>query len=186
MNKTLTKVWLTRVGRYINPQWIHNANGVLNYLYVGWWMSSRGFFDAPRFDRREELYAHLARPLSDTPVTYLEFGVFRGDSMRLWASLLKHPTTRFHGFDSFEGLPEHWVLAYDKGAFNVGGELPRIEDARVQLHKGWFDETLPLFLKDFRNDNPLVVHLDADLYKLKRLDSQIPETMDRSRHHFGL
>jgi hypothetical protein len=164
MNKTLAKDFLTRLGRYVKPQWIHNANGVLNYLYAGWWMSSHGFFGASRFVKREELHAHLAQPLVEIPVTYLEFGVFRGDSLRRWASLLKHPAARFHGFDSFEGLPESWVLACGKGAFDVGGELPVIEDPRVQLHKGWFDQTLPLFVKDFQCGDRLVIHLDADLY----------------------
>lgn len=164
MNKTLVKDFVTRLGRYVKPQWVHNANGVLNYLYAGWWMSSSGFFDAPRFLNREEFHAHLARPLVEMPVTYLEFGVFRGDSLRRWAGFLKHPATRFHGFDSFEGLPESWVLACGKGAFDVGGELPVIEDSRVQLHKGWFDQTLPPFLKDFQSTGRLVIHLDADLY----------------------
>lgn len=164
MNTTPVKDLLTRLGRHVNPRWIHNANGVLNYLYVGWWMSSRGYHDVPRFERREELHAHIAKSLADVPVTYLEFGVFQGASLRRWTSFLKHPATRAHGFDSFEGLPESWVMGCGKGAFGVDGELPAIDDPRVQLHKGWFEQTLPPFLKDFQVTGRLVIHLDADLY----------------------
>jgi hypothetical protein len=61
--------------------------------------------------------------------------------MRRWASLLTHPETRLHGFDSFEGLPEPWRLAADTSTFDVGGKIPAIDDARVQFHTGWFSDT---------------------------------------------
>jgi hypothetical protein len=31
--------------------------------------------------------------------------------MSLWSSLLRNPKSRLNGFDSFEGLPEIWILA---------------------------------------------------------------------------
>jgi hypothetical protein len=34
----------------------------------------------------------------------------------------------------------------------------------VILHKGWFSETLPPFLEQFRPNGSLIVHFDADLY----------------------
>jgi len=42
--------------------------------------------------------------------------------------------------------------------------MPRFDDPRVQLVKGWFDHTLPGFLKDFQPQATLIIHLDADLY----------------------
>lgn len=42
------------------------------------------------------------------------------------------------------------------------GRLPRVED-NVQLHKGWFDDSLPGFLA--RHDEPIrFLNIDCDLY----------------------
>lgn len=164
MNKALFKRILTQLGPLISPQWVHNVNGILNYLSIGWWMHREGFGNCKRHDDRGQLYSAIAREIESVPVSYLEFGVYRGDSIRTWSSLLQHPQTRLYGFDSFEGLPESWVLSCAKGAFDVGGELPRIGDDRVAFIKGWFSDTLPTFLQSFTPESQLVVHLDADLY----------------------
>jgi hypothetical protein len=95
-------------------------------------------------------------------VLYLEFGVYRGASMRYWSNALKHPKAQLHGFDSFEGLPEDWCYSRGKGAFNVGGQVPKMDDPRVRLFKGWFQETLPSYQPP--EHEVLVVNMDADLY----------------------
>jgi len=47
----------------------------------------------------------------DKKVLYMEFGVAYGASIRYWSRELKNPTSVFHGFDSFEGLPEtRWPM----------------------------------------------------------------------------
>src|SRR5262249_39413715 len=97
-------------------------------------------------------------------IDYLEFGVFRGESMRSWVKLNADKNSRFYGFDSFEGLPETWRQTQPEGHFNVDGNIPQIDDSRVTLVKGWFDETVPEFIRNFAAQNRLVVHLDADLY----------------------
>jgi len=63
--------------------------------------------------------------------------VFKGDSMRYWSGMLNHHETRLHGFDSFQGLPEDFDVygPYIKGAFDVNGEVPHIEDSRVEFIK---------------------------------------------------
>lgn len=43
--------------------------------------------------------------LDRCPINYLEFGVYRGDSLRLWLDGISHPDSRFVGFDTFTGLP---------------------------------------------------------------------------------
>jgi hypothetical protein len=95
---------------------------------------------------------------------YLEFGVFRGESIRHIAGLNKHRGARFWGFDSFEGLPTDWNGNNPKGTFDVGGQPPSIDDGRVKFVKGWFDQTLPMFLRDYRPQEKLWIHIDGDLY----------------------
>jgi O-methyltransferase len=104
----------------------------------------------------------------EKPITYLEFGVYDGRSITDMAGRFAHPKARFYGFDSFEGLPEDWALPWGtttKGTFSRAGIAPVIADNRVQLVKGWFQNTLRDFLRDtFIPSGPILVHYDADLY----------------------
>lgn len=50
-------------------------------------------------------------------VLYMEFGAAKGDATRMWAKLLRLPSTVLHGFDSFEGLPESWTADGPRGGF---------------------------------------------------------------------
>lgn len=72
--------------------------------------------------------------------------------------------SRFIGFDSFNGLPEDWTKNWTKVTFDTGGAAPQIDDRRVSFGKGWFQDTLPDFLKGFTPRSRLVVHNDSDLY----------------------
>ena len=90
----------------IPHQWIHNINSALSYLHTGRWMRERGFGDAPKWESRFENYTAIIKEIADTPITFLEFGVFQGESLRWWSEHLENPATRLYGFDSFEGLPE--------------------------------------------------------------------------------
>jgi len=93
----------------------------------------------------------------------LEFGVFNGVTISCVATA--RPELEFHGFDSFEGLPEDWDMG-DKHvkaeAFDRKGELPDVPD-NVSLYKGWFDDTLPKFL-DENAGNISYLHVDCDIY----------------------
>lgn len=100
------------------------------------------------------------------PLTLLEFGVYRGDSLRQWAELNRHPDSRLVGFDSFTGLPERW-RGRPAGYFDCQGRSPAIPDARVSFVAGWFNRTLPGALDRLLPvpaGHRLLVHLDADLY----------------------
>jgi O-methyltransferase len=101
--------------------------------------------------------------IKQEPIDYLEFGVYQGDSIRYWVSLSTNSDSRFFGFDSFEGLPQQWG-SMEKGAFDLGGDIPQINDERLKFIKGWFSETIPPFAREFSVKNRLVLHLDADLY----------------------
>ncbi|NUP05695.1 MAG: tetratricopeptide repeat protein [Polyangiaceae bacterium] len=93
-----------------------------------------------------------------TPGVVLELGVRHGISTRI---LAEHARGVVRGFDSFVGLPEAWH-GLPAGAFSTSGELPELP-ANVELHVGWFDDTLPAYCAAF--DEPLrLVHIDSDLY----------------------
>jgi len=162
MNFPVIKQNLVKLGRFFSPRWIHYANGLLNYLNLGRWFHDRGLSVPVRCAERGLLYDHVATLIQE-PVSYLEFGVFKGDTLRHWSKLLKHPNSFLHGFDSFEGLPEDWRVL-EKESFNVHGQMPQFDDRRVRLFKGWFSDTVPPYIKEFRPNAALVIHLDADLY----------------------
>lgn len=99
-----------------------------------------------------------------TQLTFLEFGVHRGDSLRQWTALNAHPDSRFIGFDSFTGLPTRW-RGRPAGYFDTGGQPPAIGDPRVRFVKGWFNQSLPAALDDLGDEHgTLLVHIDADLH----------------------
>jgi hypothetical protein len=105
----------------------------------------------------------LSFALSEAPKEglALEFGVADGASLRHLAGQSDRP---FHGFDSFEGLPEHWSGTFErKGKFSRDGSLPEVP-ANVTLHKGWFEHTLPLFLKTQPRARVAFLHVDCDIY----------------------
>ncbi|GAB5457732.1 MAG: hypothetical protein Hens3KO_07620 [Henriciella sp.] len=93
----------------------------------------------------------------------LEFGVFKGASIRALASANK--SQAFYGFDSFEGLPEAWhrsdLSTYEAGHFALS-ELPTVPK-NVELIKGFFEDTLEEWLE--KNTSPIgFSHIDSDLY----------------------
>ena len=120
----------------------------------------RAMPDALGFDSQREL---IDFALTETKIEghYLEFGVYRGGTIRFIASRL--PKRVIHGFDSFEGLPEDWGgFNLGRSAFDLRGKLPRVPE-NVRLHRGWFEESLPPWLKD--NSGPVAfLHIDCDLY----------------------
>jgi len=166
----LFKYLLTRVGTVLSSNTIYNLQASINYLEVGRWMHAGGYDVTHRVDCREQLFDLVGSRVAEREVLYMEFGVFQGRATRYWSQLLRNPKTKLHGFDSFEGLPENWLLARDgfrtwvhpKGYFSTGGQVPAVEDARVQFIKGWFEQTLPNY--KFPHHEVLIVILDADIY----------------------
>lgn len=112
---------------------------------------------------REELYTLVLHSLRNAPFDYLEFGVFHGRSLRWWVENADHPENRFHGFDTFSGLPENWG-PYKAGDMSTKDSMPTFEDPRVRLWKGLFQDTLPGFMQQWKGDRRKLIHLDADLY----------------------
>ena len=94
---------------------------------------------------------------------YLEFGVYRGKSITFLASLTDRT---LHGFDSFAGIPDDWTRDCPSGAYDAGGEWPRVPD-NVRLHAGWFADSLPRFL-DHHPGPARFINVDCDLYASTR------------------
>jgi hypothetical protein len=98
-----------------------------------------------------------------TKVTYVEFGVYQGYSIKYFASINENADSVFIGLDSFEGLPEDW-LTLPRGTFDNKGELPQTDDSRICFIKGWFQDTWDQLYDHIVLHNNLIVHYDADLY----------------------
>jgi O-methyltransferase len=135
-------------------------------------------FNVPSFPTREAMWSFVAsrRPMA---IDYLEFGVHQGHSIFHFAGENKSSNSRFFGFDTFTGLPEDWNGDFRRGHFDMAGQPPRTGDARVEFVVGSFQETLPKFVANFRTGNPIIVHLDCDLYSsalycLTKLDTFLP------------
>lgn len=128
------------------------------------------FGNAPMMGSRMDLLSAAVKCAEDSGAggLWLEFGVWRGASLNFIAGCT---TNVVYGFDSFEGLPEDWVMGKSykakKGKRSLQGELPPVcENAR--LVKGLFENTLP----DFLEKNPgsvSFVHIDSDLYQSAKM-----------------
>jgi hypothetical protein len=158
--------WKQRTAAILWPRHSEFVNRLQWRSRASRWFQDHG--DLPTFSHRF---------IGEEQIDYLEFGVFQGESMAEWLRLDNHPQSRFFGFDSFEGLPEDWGLM-KKGFFDVKGAVPGINDPRVQFVKGWFQNSLPEFLKSYTPQPRLIVHNDSDLYAstlytLAKLDSSL-------------
>ncbi len=112
--------------------------------------------DAPYFEKHQQLVKYALNRVEPAGL-YLEFGVGRGKSMR-WIAPEVDGTV--HGFDSFEGIQEHWN-GNPIGAF-AQKQRPKVPN-NVEFHVGYFDATLPGFLAS-RTDPIAFLHVDCDLY----------------------
>ena len=178
MNKTKLKQTLgmaflnSPLSAWIEPATRFMAPLAYTFRYAKWYRTNRVKqlvvpTESP-FGRhnRYELYNKIAEihNLSDEEFTYLEFGVAAGRAIEWWLDRNSNSGSRFHGFDTFEGLPEDWGEV-PKGTFSTRGAPPDFADDRCKFEVGLFQDTLPKFLESFhRSDGRLIVHIDCDLY----------------------
>jgi O-methyltransferase len=130
------KQTLTYTGRWSSPRTLRRLDFFVSYMHVGHWMHAHEFWPRRRYRNRTDLFEMLFRQIGDERILYLEFGVYKGDSMRLWSAGLRNPAAQLVGFDSFEGLPSDWHADAVAGRFTTGGRAPAIDDARVSFVKG--------------------------------------------------
>jgi hypothetical protein len=101
----------------------------------------------------------VVRPL---PGIALEFGVYRGRSLRHAAR--RQRARKFYGFDSFQGLPPDgrpdWQIDFATAV------LPKVP-ANCRLIPGWFADTVPAFLREDESGIAFV-GIDCDVYSSAR------------------
>ncbi len=112
-------------------------------------------------DNKEDLWIHTLRSTENDGLI-AEFGVWTGKSVDFLAAFL--PDRTVFGFDSFQGLQEDWAgYVLTKGSFDLKGVLPKVRN-NVNLIQGWFDETLPTFLR--QHHEPIAfMHIDCDTFQ---------------------
>ncbi|HSX11704.1 MAG TPA: class I SAM-dependent methyltransferase [Chlamydiales bacterium] len=98
---------------------------------------------------------------------YVELGVCLGRTVNVLAAL--NPKQPIYGFDSFEGLPEDWVrgdFTLPKGTYALKDpEKEPLLLGNIELIKGWFKDSLPLFAKEKLQDQPIAfLHIDCEIY----------------------
>lgn len=131
----------------------------------------KNMVDIPLFDSKQEALDFALEEISFEGLI-CEFGVWKGESIN---HIARKKPQKIHAFDSFEGLPETWLSSHKKGHFALKN-LPIFEE-NIVIHKGWFDDTLPKFVKE-STENISFLHIDCDLYSstktiFKSLDLQI-------------
>lgn len=98
------------------------------------------------------------------PGMLCEFGVCTGNSTNLIAQ--KVNPREVYGFDSFEGLPDDWVIGnicVPKGFLAVDSGRLQFEP-NVRLVKGFFNESLPRFMQE-KSEPIAFLHIDCDTYQ---------------------
>ena len=123
-----------------------------------------------RYEPSIHIHFHKALEQITLEGHWMEMGVRDGRSVE-WL-LEKYPSQEYHGFDSWEGLPEQWSIGsskiYDAGDMKV--PMPKFPK-NIKLYKGWFKDTLPEW--KLQHPGPIAfIHIDSDLY------SSCKETLD--------
>ena len=166
-NGLLNLAYLSRVSRWASK----NRDTRFNDFYSRQW----------DYNKRYDLYDYIFKEKKlDDEIIYIEFGVSGGHSFSWWVKKNHHSSSRFIGFDTFEGLPEDWG-GFGKGAMSTNSKLPELNDDRVSFEKGLFQDTLPGFIKTLDKTKRKVIMMDADLYTstLYTLTSMAPYLQKR-------
>ncbi len=113
-------------------------------------------------EKREEVWKRALQE-SKNAITYVEFGVYKGESICYFSQSNSDLNSIFIGLDSFEGLPEAWA-GNPAGYFTTSGVTPKGLDFRTKFIKGYFNQTWEVLRTSISGRTNLLVHYDADLY----------------------
>ncbi len=155
---------------------------------VDWLQNLENFPSAYLFSSRRSIQNHTLKLLKGQDATgevglILEFGVFKGASLRFWGNNLNH---QVFGFDSFEGLAETFGGIDSSTKFLRQGKKPRRIGKNSQLIVGRVENTLEDFLEvhpvsGHNQDGSGLIrfcHFDMDVYEptkyvLERIKSRL-------------
>lgn len=151
---------LLALGRRMTPGQLCQFRTVLGALEQGQWLGTLPMA-VPNVADRFALFTEALRRVHGSRPLYLEFGVYKGRTLRWWGQHLTLPAARLVGFDSFVGLPEDWRPDALRGWF-APGVMPQFDDPRVSLVVGRFEKTLPCWEPPAHDQ--LIVNVDCDLY----------------------
>jgi hypothetical protein len=132
-------------------------------MWARWQLAGISGSKVPCFESRWALL-EASSAVASQDGRWLEFGVYKGESINL---LARRRQGRVFGFDSFEGLPSSWAHLHKKGEYTVEARLPKVEP-NVTLVQGWFEETLPPLLRTWGVFTSALLHIDSDLYQSAR------------------
>ena len=118
--------------------------------------------------------------LANQKIQFLEFGVYKGESIKYFANKLLNKENIFIGYDTFFGLPTDWQSA-QKGMFSTDGKVPETDDKRIRFIRGIFQKTFDNSIID--KSIKTIIHFDADMYSSTLfLLFKLHETLDE--YHF--
>lgn len=178
-------------GGYAKPDWltgretfdlpVDTLSGVFRNLYE---------FELTGTDREWKqilFYNEMIQKSGLVPGDVAEFGVSGGVSLMAFCRLLKiyergldnKEKKHIFGFDSFDGLPDLHDYDLSEKVSNQDMHSGGFKDSigytyllkfvekqdNVSLKKGWFDNSLPEFIKENPSTMFSLVHIDCDLYK---------------------
>lgn len=172
---------IKKVKAYLIRLKIHKLFGfAANFLiYTGYLLKMSKWIDANKkqlghndfynsqvvHKEREKLYDLFTseKMLKDAKISYLEFGVGKGFSLKWWSENNSHRESNFWAFETYEGLPEQYGN-YKVGTFSLEGNFPDIDDKRIHFVKGLFQDTLLNTIPNIDFSTQTIIHIDADLY----------------------
>lgn len=169
-----------------NPtSWQRVTNRILRKLGVPVRLTPRSS-DMANIEARMNLFHLLEQTVfNKVPGDVVDLGCNAGDSTIVMQQVISEldPTKLVHAFDSFEGLPEltdndSLDGVYAKGYMAAGLDLfiskfQALDLEVPQVHKGWFEETIPKGLPDTIS----FALFDGDLYESTK--HLLPHVYDR-------
>ena len=117
--------------------------------------------------------------------TWIEFGVWKGQTLDLISMYTKKD---IYGFDSFVGFTDHledtWNISNHN--YSLNGNIPKLVkrldkferknigvkvefNKNVKFIKGFFDKSIPNFISEKKDLNIDFLHIDCDIYKSTKI-----------------
>ena len=125
----------------------------------------RTFSEVKYFRSKKSLLDKIINEVNNSGATgdvlYFEFGVAFGETARYIATKTERHF-KYHGFDTFEGLPKAW-RGLNKGAFTNHGLVPKIRDENMFFYKGLIQDSISKV--DFNSQSMKCFIFDFDLYE---------------------